>query len=101
VRFSRGAGRVGARSSRSAPKGISPSLVFRNVFVSCARKISDGFTTKVAAFRVLALPLFAFATRTQPDPASGLPFRARSATRWSGIGSSAGCGKLSATLSIG
>src|SRR5690348_6045984 len=101
VRYYRGAGRVGVKSSRSAPKGISPSLVFRNVFVCCDRKIFEGFTNKGAAFRDLVSRPFAYAKRRLAGRASALRYRARSARPWRAIALNGGSAKPCATLSIG
>ena len=53
-----GAGPGGARSFRSVPRGSFPSLVFRNVYVCCDRKTSEGYMRRAAGFRAHFLPPF-------------------------------------------
>jgi hypothetical protein len=95
------AARAVARSSLLVPRGSTPSLDFRNVFVCCDQKTSEEFTMAVPGTPGRCLRLFAFLNRKPTGLKLASLSRVPSAKRWCAIASSDGFAKPYALLSIG
>ena len=101
VPFFLAAGPGGGRNSRSAPRGSSPSLVFRNVPVCCDRRISEESTTRVAVTPVPFSRLFWSASRSLMVLESVSLCPAPSAKPWCATASGGVSGRPSAVTWIG
>lgn len=93
--------RADARSSLLVPRGSTPSLDFRNVFVCCDQEIFEESTMAEPGTRARCLRLFVSAKRKPTDQESASLFPAQSGRQWCAIASSGGFAKPYALLSIG